>query len=124
MLLFQNFHVNSGTPQTTITQGAGSTGNLGGAIGNNFPYYLTTSGAFAGVLTFTATNPAGTLTPDNIVIAPGTKTFMASYITHNIAGGGTGNLGAATVTPEPAGLALFAFALAGLGVVRSRRTRR
>lgn len=120
---FQNFQVNGGPPTTTIAKATGSTGNLGGPIGS-FPYYLTTSAAFAGVLTFTATNPVvnGTLTPDNI--ASNNKTFMASYIIHNITGGGTGNIGAATVTPEPAGFALFAVALAGLGVVRNRRSRR
>jgi hypothetical protein len=84
-----------------------------------------TGTTFAGPLTFTASVGSGTLTPDNIAITTtsGHKPYMIADVLQGI--GVSSVVAAVNVpTPEPAGLGLFAVALAGLGIVRSRWPRR
>jgi hypothetical protein len=92
----------------------------------SFSYVLLHTGAFSSnlsVLSFTATIASGTLTPDNIFKPTGHTAYMTADIIQLM--GGTGNVAAILApAPEPAGLGLFAVALAGLGVVRRRRPRR
>jgi hypothetical protein len=122
---FSNFKLNNATT-TNVAQG-GASGNL--AQFGSFPYTLTatpaTGTALSGVLAFTASVTSGTLTPDNIVFNNHAyMTAAIALLTNNVVAG-NGNVASVNLpTPEPAALGLFAVALAGLGVVRSRRLRR
>ena len=120
-----NFKINNvSTPNVqagTVNQNVPMFGTFAYTLKSTFA----TGTTFAGPLTFTASVGSGTLTPDNIAITTtsGHKPYMIADVLQGI--GVSSVVAAVNVpTPEPAGLGLFAVALAGLGVVRSRRTRR
>ena len=120
-----NFKINNvSTPNVqagTVNQNVPMFGTFAYTLKSTFA----TGTTFAGPLTFTASVGSGTLTPDNIAITTtsGHKPYMIADVLQGI---GVHSVVAAVnvPTPEPAGLGLFAVALAGLGIVRSRRTRR
>ena len=119
-----NFKINNvSTPNVqagTVNQNVPMFGTFAYTLKSTFA----TGTTFAGPLTFTASVTSGTLTPDNITTTTmGHKPYMIADVLQGI--GVSSVVAAVNVpTPEPAGLGLFAVALAGLGIVRSRWPRR
>jgi hypothetical protein len=121
-----NFKINNVSAPNVLAGGASPNIPSLGTFAYTLMSTFSTGTSFAGVLTFTASVTSGTLTPDDITTTTtGHKPYMIADVLQGMGMANHSVVAAVNVpTPEPAGLGLFAVALAGLGVVRSRRTRR